>query len=148
MPGSVFSSIQIRTWAFKFVISSFNLACILRMCICHVCFNLLKQTVRNNVRLYCRWYVLIDVLPNSCIYRISRPNSRVFHSNSFPLHSNSTILVQWRISAVQMNYSSFQIYGFIIRINIFFIQIYWNSTIFTILSFNLALYGLVTFVMS
>ena len=78
------------------------------------------------------------------IYRISRPNSRVFHSNSFSLHSNSTILVHCRISAVQIHYSGFQIYGFFIRINIFFIQIHWNSAIFTILSFNLALYGLVT----
>ena len=79
-----------------------------------------------------------------CYYRISRPNSRVFHSNSFSLHSNSTILVHCRISAVQIHYSGFQIYGFFIRINIFFIQIHWNSAIFTILSFNLALYGLVT----
>ena len=31
VPDSVFSSIQIRTWAFKFVISSFSLACILRI---------------------------------------------------------------------------------------------------------------------
>ena len=75
------------------------------------------------------------------MYRISRPNSRVFHSNSFSLHSNSTILVHCRISAVQIHYSDFQIYGFFIRINIFFIQIHWNSAIFTILSFNLALYG-------
>ena len=36
--------IQIRN---KFI----HLACILRMCIC---FHLLKQNVRNNVRLYCR----------------------------------------------------------------------------------------------
>ena len=87
----------------------------------------------------CTLYLHVDI-----IYRISRPNSRVFHSNSFSLHSNSTILVHCRISAVQIHYSGFQIYGFFIRINIFFIQIHWNSAIFTILSFNLALYGLVT----
>ena len=37
-------SIQIRKTAFKIVISSLNLACILRMC---VCINLLKQNVWN-----------------------------------------------------------------------------------------------------
>ena len=42
VPGSVFSSIQIRTWAFKFVIRSFSLACILRM---RICIHLLKQNV-------------------------------------------------------------------------------------------------------
>ena len=47
-----------------------------------------------------------------------------FNSNSFSLHSNSTILVHCRISAVQIHYSGFQIYGFFIRINIFFIQIH------------------------
>ena len=78
------------------------------------------------------------------MYRFFWPSSQIFHSNEFSLHSNSTILVLWRESAVQINFSSFWFGLVIIQNFLFIIQNHENSTNFGSFSFKLARQGFMT----